>query len=134
MASEAGRRAKAREAEERGGGEGERGAGGGGDGGKQKANRGEEAAALAAAKAPEVDAELVRLWAGEDLVDGEKVLEARLADPAFLVDALALDHRDLRRWPSPGKATELEEAEEDRAESFRGLDLVGGGGQEDGAL
>src|SRR6476620_12690774 len=80
---------------------------------------GEEAAELAAPQPAEVDAELMRLGAGKDLVDGEHLLEAGLRDPPLLVDALALDHRDLRRRTTPGQAAELEEADEDRAERFR---------------
>src|SRR6185369_7450374 len=87
--------------------------------GEHEAEPGEEPAELATAQAAEVDAELVRLGTGEDLVDGELALEALLADPPFLIDALALDHRDLRRRPAPGEAAELEEAAEDRAGRFR---------------
>ena len=50
--------------------------------GQHEAEAGEEAAELAAAQAAEVDAELVRLGAGEHLVDGEQLLEALLGDPA----------------------------------------------------
>ena len=88
---------------------------------QHEAEAGEEAAHLAAAEAAEVDAELMSLWAGEDLVDGEQFLEAQLGDPPLLIDELPLDHRDLRRRPSPGEQAELEEADEDRAEWFDGL-------------
>ena len=40
--------------------------------GQHEAEPGEEAAELAAAQPAEVDAELVRLRAGQDLVDGEQ--------------------------------------------------------------
>ena len=80
-------------------------------------------AELAAAHPAEVDAELVRLGPGQHLVDGERLLEGLLGDPALLVDALALDHRDLRRRPAPGERAELQEADEDRA----GRILVGCG-------
>src|SRR5204863_7837180 len=73
-----------------------------------------EAAELAAAHPAEVHAELVRLRSREDLEDGEGLLEGLLGDPALLVDALVLDHRDLRRRPTPGERPELEETEEDR--------------------
>ena len=86
--------------------------------GQHEAEAGEEAAQPAAAQAAEVDAELVRLRAGKDLVDGEQSFEARLGDPLLFIDALALDHRDLRRRPAPGEAAELEEADEDRAQRF----------------
>ena len=76
---------------------------------------GEEAAELAAAQAAEVDAELVGLGAGKDLVDRQQLLEARLVDPAFLIDALVLNHRDLRGRSTPGEQAELEETDEDRA-------------------
>ena len=92
--------------------------------GQHEAKPGEEAAPLAAAVAAEVDAELVRLRAGEHLVDGEQTLEVRLADPPFLIYALALDHRDLRCRSTPGEAAELEEANEDRAEGIEALDLL----------
>jgi hypothetical protein len=82
---------------------------------QHEAEPGEEAAELAAANPPEVDAELVGLRAGEDLVDGEKLLELLLGDPVLLVDALALDHGDLRRGPAPGEQAELQEPGEDRA-------------------
>ena len=88
---------------------------------QHEAEAGEEAAEPAAAQAPEVDAELVRLGTGEDLVDGELALEGLLGDPPLLVDALALDHRDLRRRPAPGQAAEPEKASEDRAERFAAL-------------
>ena len=42
----------------------------------------------------------------------------------LLIDALALDHRDLRGRPAPGKRAELQEAHEDRS----GRILVGCGG------
>jgi hypothetical protein len=71
-----------------------------------------EAAELAAAQPPEVDAELVRLRPRQHLVDRELALEPLLVEPAFLVYALALDHRDLRRRAAPGEAAELEKAEE----------------------
>lgn len=67
----------------------------------------------------EVDAELVRLRAREDLVDGERLLEGLVGDPAELVDALALDHRDLRRRPAPGERAEPQEAKEDRGRRVR---------------
>ena len=54
----------------------------------------------------------MRLGPREHLVDGERLLERLLGDPALLVDALALDHRDLRRRPAPGEGAELEEADE----------------------
>ena len=72
--------------------------------GQHEAEAGEEAAELAAAEASEVDAELVRLGTGEDLKDGEGLLEALLGDPSLLVDALVLDHRDLRRRAAPCQA------------------------------
>ena len=75
----------------------------------------EEAAELAASEPAEVDAQLVRLGPGEHLVDGQRLLEGVLVDPALLVDALALDHRDLRSGPAPGKRSELQEASEDGA-------------------
>lgn len=65
------------------------------------------------------------LGARENLVDGEQPFEVGLGDPRFLIDALALDHRDLRCRPAPGEAAELEEADEDRAEGFGALDLLG---------
>jgi hypothetical protein len=65
---------------------------------------GKEAGQLAAPQPAEVDAELMRLGAGKHLVDRQLPLEGPLVDPALLVDALALDHRDLRRRPAPGKA------------------------------
>ncbi len=98
---------------------------------------GTEVAELAASQAAEVDAELVRLGAGEHLIDGEQLLEGLLVDPAFFIDALALYHRDLRRWPAPGEQAELEEADEDRAGRVarprreRGLDGTGVGSGHD---
>jgi hypothetical protein len=82
--------------------------------GEHEAEPGKEPAQLAAAQAPEVDAELVRLRAGEHLVDGELAFEARLADPHLFIDALALDHRDLRGRAAPRERPELQEAGEDR--------------------
>jgi hypothetical protein len=77
---------------------------------------GEKPTRLAAADASEVDAELVRLGTGEDLKDGEGLLEIRFGDPPLLVDALVLDHRDLRRRATPGQGPELQKAQEDRKE------------------
>ena len=84
--------------------------------GQHEAEPGQEAAELAAAQAAEVDAQLVGLRAGEDLVDGERLLEGLLVDPALLVDALALDHRDLRGRAAPGEGAELQEAQEEPPE------------------
>src|SRR5262249_34683629 len=92
---------------------------------QHEAEASEEPAPFAPAVAAEVDAELVCLGAGEHLIDREQALEVGLADPPFLIDALALDHRYLRRRPSPGEAAKLEEAHEDRAEGFGALDYGG---------
>src|SRR3982750_2132609 len=51
----------------------------------------------------------------EDLEHGQGLLEALLGDPALLVAALVLDHRDLRRGAPPGQCPELQETNEDRA-------------------
>jgi hypothetical protein len=56
-----------------------------------------EPAQPAAAEAAEEHAELVRLRPRKDLIDGQRLLERLFGDPALLVDALALDHRDLGR-------------------------------------
>ena len=81
---------------------------------EHEAEPGEQAPELAAPDPAEVHAQLVRLGAGQHLVYGERLLERLLVDPAFLVDALALDHRDLSRRPAPRQGAELEEAGEDR--------------------
>ena len=81
--------------------------------GEHEAEAGEEAAQLAPSEAAEVDAELVGLGSRQHLIDGEELLEGVLGDPVLLVDALVLDHRDLRRRPAPGEQAELQEADED---------------------
>src|SRR5213592_4827513 len=83
--------------------------------GQHESQAGEEPAQPAAAQSTEVDAELVGLGAGQHLVDGEQALEAPLGDPPLFIDALALNHRYLRRRASPGEAAKLEKAKEDRA-------------------
>jgi len=83
--------------------------------GQHESETGEEAAELAASDSPEVDAQLVRLRTGKDLVDGQGFLEGLFVDPALLVDALLLDHRDLGCRAAPGERTELQESNEDRA-------------------
>ena len=83
--------------------------------GQHEAEASEEAAELAAPDPAEVDAQLVRLRARKHLVDGERLLEGLLVDPVLLVDALALEHRDLRRGAAPGERAELQEANEDCA-------------------
>ena len=69
----------------------------------------------AAAQHAEVDAELVRLGPRQHLVDGERLRELLVVEPAELVDALAPDHRDLRRRPAPREQAEAQEPQEDVA-------------------
>jgi hypothetical protein len=61
----------------------------------------------------------VRLGPRQHLVDGEGLAEGLLVDPALLVDALALDHRDLRRGATPGEEPEVQETSEDRERRVR---------------
>jgi len=82
--------------------------------GQHEADLRKQATYLAASYPAEINAQLVRLGAGQHLVDGQRLLEGLLVDPVLLVDALALDHRDLRRRAAPGERPELQEANEDR--------------------
>jgi hypothetical protein len=54
----------------------------------------------------------VRFRARQYLVDGEQPVEAACLDPPLLLDQLALDHRDLRDRPTPGKTAEAKELHE----------------------
>jgi hypothetical protein len=56
----------------------------------------------------------VGLGAGEDLVDRKQPVESIARDPAFLVDQLMPQHRDLRYRPAPGEESEAQEPGEDR--------------------
>jgi hypothetical protein len=51
-------------------------------------------------------AEFVRFWPWEHLHDGEKLVEARAANPFLLIDKLATDHRDLRYWAAERQGAE----------------------------
>src|SRR4051795_8007221 len=82
--------------------------------GQHESEPSEETTELSAAKPPKVDAQLVSLGSGEHLVDGEQLLEGLLGDPVLLVDALALDHRDLCCRAAPCEEAELQEPNEDR--------------------
>src|ERR671911_520682 len=83
--------------------------------GQHEAEPREEAAELATTNPAEVDAQLVRLGPREYLIDGKRLLERLLVDPVLLVDALTLDHRDLRRRSTPREPPEPQEPQEDRA-------------------
>ena len=82
--------------------------------GQHEAESGGEAAEPAGAVATEEHAELVRLGTGQDLVDGQRLAEGLLRDPALLVDELALELGDLCRRAAPGEGAEMEEAPENR--------------------
>ena len=90
---------------------------------QHEAEPGEEAAELAAAQPPEVDAQLVRLRPGKHLVDGEHLLERVLARSSRsssthsrLIIAICA------AGPPPGEGAELEEADEDRGSRFDGAE------------
>ena len=58
--------------------------------------------------------QLVRLGAGERLVDGQEPVEPAAGDPALLVDELAPEHRDLGDRAAEREQPETEEPAEDR--------------------
>ena len=57
----------------------------------------------------------MRLRPRQHLVDGERLRELLVVEPAELVHALAPDHRDLRRGAAPREQAEAQEPQEDVA-------------------
>jgi hypothetical protein len=68
-----------------------------------------------------VNGELMRLGSGECLVHGQEPIEPAAGDPAFLVDELAPEHRDLGDRAAEREQPEPEEPTEDRERWVRQL-------------
>ena len=60
-------------------------------------NAGGQAAAHAVQQPAQIGRELLRLWAGQQHAEIQRVQEARVFDPFFLVDQYAMHQGDLRR-------------------------------------
>ena len=81
--------------------------------GQHEAQARRQSAAPAAGDHTEMDAQLVRLRPGQNLIHGEQPIEPPARHPLLVVHQRAPYHRDLRYRPAPGEETEAQEAPED---------------------
>ena len=77
--------------------------------GQHETEAGEQPADPPARQHAEMDAEFVRLGAGQDLQHGKQPVEPALVDPAFLLDQRLPQHRDLRDRAAEGETAEAQE-------------------------
>ena len=77
-----------------------------------EAKPGEQTADPPARDHPEVDAQLMRFGAGQDLQHREQAVEAPGIDPAFFLDQRLTQHCDLRDRAAEREGAEAQEFEE----------------------